>query len=372
MRRVVVVGTPGSGKSTVGAALAERLGAPWIELDRLYHLPGWGAPEPEEFRRKVAEALAGARWVVDGNYSAAREVTWARADTVVWLDLPRRVVLRRLARRTFWRVTRRTELWAGNRERWSDVLSMDKHRSILLWAWTQFAVYRRRYGEAMMDPRWSQLRFIRLRSDREVARFVAAQDPAAFPVARWGTDRGPVAAAGRRFVATGAGSAVLRRLVPLDRRVLERSAGRYTLLGPFGVPLLLLTTTGFRSGEPRTTPLVYLGEGMEVDATGELRTGGGGPLGPTVRRIYLAGSNFGGRHHPAWSTNLLRHPEARVTIDGRELAVRARLLEGAARDRVWERFRAVGPYRVYEGRTERVIRVFELVRLEGDDQRGVG
>lgn len=134
----------------------------------------------------------------------------------------------------------------------------------------------------------------------------------------------------------------MRQLVPLDRWVLERSGGKYTALGPFGTPLLLLTTTGARSGQPRTTPLLYLHDG---------------------RRILVAASNFGRAAHPAWSANLLAHPEAAVTIGGERIAVVARLLEGAEATEGWEQFRReAGAYRAYGERTDRTIRVFALER----------
>jgi deazaflavin-dependent oxidoreductase (nitroreductase family) len=85
------------------------------------------------------------------------------------------------------------------------------------------------------------------------------------------------------------------------------------------------------------------------------------------RSLLLAGSNFGQSHHPAWSANLLAHPDAEVRIGGERFAVRARLLEGAERQAAWELFRAAGPYRVYETRTDRTIRVFALDRV---DRRG--
>ncbi len=135
---------------------------------------------------------------------------------------------------------------------------------------------------------------------------------------------------------------LLRALVPLDRWVLERSGGRYTALGPFGTPLLLLTATGARSGRPRTTPLFYLHDGA---------------------RILVAASNFGRSSHPAWSANLLAHPDAAVTIGGERIGVRARLLTGTEAERGWERFcRAARPYRAYAERTDRTIRVFALER----------
>src|SRR5262244_3847673 len=88
LRRVSVVGTSGSGKSTLGAALAARIGADYLELDSVFHQPGWVPLPREQFRERVAAAVAGERWVIDGNYtSQVKDLIWARADTVVWVDL---------------------------------------------------------------------------------------------------------------------------------------------------------------------------------------------------------------------------------------------------------------------------------------------
>jgi adenylate kinase family enzyme len=173
VRRVSVVGNSGSGKSTLAVALAARLGVPCVELDAIFHQPGWTELPPEEFRARAAAAAAGDAWVVDGNYSAVRDLVWARADTVVWLDLPRAVVMRRVVSRTVVRVVRRQELWNGNREPWSNFLALDPQRSIIGWAWTQHAKYRDRYEAAMADPAWAHLRFVRLRSAADMRRFLA-------------------------------------------------------------------------------------------------------------------------------------------------------------------------------------------------------
>jgi adenylate kinase family enzyme len=174
VRRLSVVGNSGSGKSTVAVALAARLGVPCVELDSIFHQPGWTELPLDEFRARVAEAAAGDAWVIDGNYSAVRDLVWARADTVVWIDLPRPVVMRRVVARTVRRAARRQELWNGNREPWSNFLTLDPERSIIMWAWTQQGPYRRRYEAAMADPAWAHLRFVRLRSPAEIRRFVSA------------------------------------------------------------------------------------------------------------------------------------------------------------------------------------------------------
>ncbi len=116
VQRISVVGNSGSGKTTLAASLAAALDVPHLELDAIYHLPGWqplaggGVPGP------VADFITGDAWVVDGNYSKVRDLVWRRADTVVWLDPPRPAVMRQLMGRTLSRMARRTELWNGNRE----------------------------------------------------------------------------------------------------------------------------------------------------------------------------------------------------------------------------------------------------------------
>ena len=169
-----MVGTSGSGKSTVGAALAARLGTDFLELDSVFHQPGWVPLPREEFRRRVAAAVAGERWVIDGNYtSQVKDLVWARADTVVWLDLPKRTVMRQVIWRSFWRAAARTELWNGNRERWRNFFSLDKEQSVIAWAWQTHTAKRAKLEVAMADPGNSHLRFVRLTSSGAVRRFLS-------------------------------------------------------------------------------------------------------------------------------------------------------------------------------------------------------
>jgi adenylate kinase family enzyme len=170
---VAVVGCSGSGKTTLARTLAEALGAPHVELDSLYHQPGWTPLSDEEFRRRVTAAVEPDAWVVDGNYSAVRDIVWGRADTVVWLDLRYTTVMARTIRRTMKRVITREELWNGNREPWSNLWSLKPEESIIAWSATRHKIYRRRYSEAEDDPRWVALRFVRLRSHSEANAFVA-------------------------------------------------------------------------------------------------------------------------------------------------------------------------------------------------------
>ena len=174
-QRFVVVGTTGSGKSTVAAALATARGLPHVELDALHWEPDWVEAPDDVFRRRVQDAVAHADtgWVVDGNYlEKVEDVVWPEADTVVWLDLPFRVVMDRLSRRTVRRMRTREELWQGNRERPSSLLTRD---SIILWAIRTHRSNRDRFGSRARDPRYAHLDFVRLRSSADIERFLAAE-----------------------------------------------------------------------------------------------------------------------------------------------------------------------------------------------------
>jgi adenylate kinase family enzyme len=179
VRRVSVVGNSGSGKSTLARELAARLGVPHLELDSVYHQPGWEPLPEDEFRRLVTAKTDEDGWVIDGNYSAVRSIVWTCADTVVWLDPPRWTVMRRVAWRTVRRAVTQQELWNGNREPLSNFLTWDPEQSVISWAWHNHAKYRSRYGAAAADPANAHLTFIRLTSRRDVARFLA--NPCGYP-----------------------------------------------------------------------------------------------------------------------------------------------------------------------------------------------
>ncbi|UWZ59986.1 AAA family ATPase [Dactylosporangium aurantiacum] len=168
-----MVGNSGSGKTTLGRALAARLGVPFVELDAIHHLAGWTPIDVDEFRKIVEELAAGDGWVIDGGYSAVLDLVWARADTVVWFDLPRRTVVRQVLWRTIRRGVTRQVLWNGNRERLTSLLRLDPERSLLRWAWTRHEVYRDRYTKAAADRQ--DLDFIRIRSHRDTARLLAVR-----------------------------------------------------------------------------------------------------------------------------------------------------------------------------------------------------
>lgn len=169
MERINVVGTSCSGKTTLALALARRLDLPCIELDALFWGPGWEPVPPELFRSRVADAVAGDRWVLDGGYSTVRPFIWKRADTVVWLDYSMPLVLGRWARRTAARIRDGREFWpgTGNRESLGHALSRG---GLLSW----ILMTHRRRRRTMVEQLGARpgIQAVRLRSPADAERWL--------------------------------------------------------------------------------------------------------------------------------------------------------------------------------------------------------
>lgn len=159
MKRVIVIGTTGSGKTTLARALAARLGVPHAEQDAWNHQPGWQEAPLEHFRAQVAAFTAADAWVMDGNYGKARDLGWARADTLVWLDYPGPVVFWRVLTRTVRRVLTRQELCNGNRESLRGALRAD---SPVRWFFRTH--WRRRRETPVLAAQFPHLTLVRLHS----------------------------------------------------------------------------------------------------------------------------------------------------------------------------------------------------------------
>jgi deazaflavin-dependent oxidoreductase (nitroreductase family) len=130
---------------------------------------------------------------------------------------------------------------------------------------------------------------------------------------------------------------------PADRFAGRVSHGRITSLGLVGLPSLMLTTTGRRTGQRRCQPLLYTLDGDEY---------------------VVAGTNWGRPAQPGWSANLLASPAAVIEVRGRRIPVRAVLAEGAERERLWRLITPGWPaYRTYSAAADRETRVFRLIPL---------
>jgi len=167
VKRVAVIATAsGCGKTTVGRALAHALRVPFVELDAIHWQAGWTELDADELRRRVEPIVAGDAWVIDGSYRGKLgDLVLERADTVVWLDLPRRVWLPRLVLRTLRRAITREELWNGNRESLRDAFGHTD--SLLRFALANDRPRRHRYPREL-----ARFRVARLRTPAEVDAFL--------------------------------------------------------------------------------------------------------------------------------------------------------------------------------------------------------
>lgn len=162
-RRVLVAGVTAAGKSTLARRLALILEIPYTEIDALYHGPSW-TPRPT-FLAEIDALAAEPAWVTEWQYASARDRLAARADTLVWLDLPLRVTLPRLVARSLRRRIRRTPLWAGNVEApWWHLFTGQDH--LIAWAVRSRGMYR--HVIPALDTKADHPQVVRLRSQNQV------------------------------------------------------------------------------------------------------------------------------------------------------------------------------------------------------------
>ncbi|MDP7019230.1 MAG: hypothetical protein QGG36_25760 [Pirellulaceae bacterium] len=170
MRRIVVVGSSCAGKTTFAAQLADRLSSPFVQLDELHWGPDWTPADEGDLRRNVDEATAEQRWVVDGNYVHLRDLTWRRADTLIWLNYSFFTVFGRALWRTVSRVVWRTRIYSGNRE--SFRLSFMSRDSILLWVIKSYSTRRLEIPALLAEPKFADLQVLEFKTPGQARRFL--------------------------------------------------------------------------------------------------------------------------------------------------------------------------------------------------------
>ena len=180
--RILILGRTGSGKTTLARELAGLVDVPHVELDSLYFGPSFSTAPLPVLRERTSAAIAGERWVTDGNKKAVRDLVWPRADTVVWLDYPVAVSLWRLGKRAVWRTSRIKAEASGDSSSSSSssggaapsvprqMLSAAKG---VLTALRSHRGQRREYPLLFARPENRHLAVVRLRSPRATRRWLA-------------------------------------------------------------------------------------------------------------------------------------------------------------------------------------------------------
>lgn len=172
MKRINVIGTTGSGKTTFARNLAEQLGYPCVHMDELFWRANWTESPDDEFFPRVADALSGNTWVLDGNYSRTSAIKWERVDTIIWLDFGFFRTLTQLVWRTIARACSRQELWPGTGNTESFSKSFLSRESIIVWFFRSYWKNRSRYSSLMQSEQLEHVRMYRLRSRNEAREFV--------------------------------------------------------------------------------------------------------------------------------------------------------------------------------------------------------
>lgn len=174
-QRILILGRTGSGKTTLARELAAAVGVPHVELDALYFGPQFSTVPLPVLRERTSAAIAGERWVTDGNKSAVRDLVWPRADTVIWLDYPVAVSLWRLGKRALWRTSvikaeARTAEPGARAGLPKQLLSAAKG---VLTALRSHRGQRRDYPRMFAEPGNQHLAVVRLRSPRATRAWLA-------------------------------------------------------------------------------------------------------------------------------------------------------------------------------------------------------
>lgn len=157
-RRVAVIASAsGNGKTTLARELARLLNVPFVELDSLVHGPGWVEISDVDLLEAIEPIVTSDGWVIDGAYQhKLGDLVLDAADLVIWLDLPIRIWLPRLLRRTARRVGGRETLWNGDRETLASALW--GRESLLVWAVRSHFRRRREWPRALANRPVARLR----------------------------------------------------------------------------------------------------------------------------------------------------------------------------------------------------------------------
>jgi len=169
-KKIVIIGVTGAGKTTLAKEISQRKGLPLYDLDDLYWLPEWQHHDQPAFRENINKALSADTWITTGNYSKVRDLTWDRADTLIWLDYKFTTAFRRLISRTFRRIFTGETCCNGNTENLKTAFVSD---GIIPWLLKTYRPRKLEYSKIFENKdQYSSLKKIRLRNQEETNQFI--------------------------------------------------------------------------------------------------------------------------------------------------------------------------------------------------------
>ncbi len=170
MKRIVIIGSSSSGKTTLAKELSHKLNIQHKELDSFYWEPNWTEADPKIFRERVDCFTKQSNWITDGNFSQVQDLVWSRATTIIWLDYPFNIIIRQFFKRSIIRSFKKEELWNGNRETlWNSII---RPKSLLAWILKTYRRNKKRFSSLMESTEYPHAQFIQLKHPKETNIFL--------------------------------------------------------------------------------------------------------------------------------------------------------------------------------------------------------
>lgn len=172
MKRINVVGTSGSGKSTFSRLLASKLDYPYLEMDAMFWKANWQESSDEEFLSILKRQLSQDCWVLDGNYNRTALIKWQNVDCVIWVDYSFSRTLYQAIKRALLRSITKVELWKNTGNVESLRKSFFSRDSVILWTIKTYRRNRVHYSEMFQDPNYRHINFVRVTNPKMAKAYI--------------------------------------------------------------------------------------------------------------------------------------------------------------------------------------------------------
>jgi adenylate kinase family enzyme len=171
-KRINIVGSSASGKSTLSKKISSYMNATHIELDKLIWEPNWCLKSDEEFFKLLENEIIKESWVIDGNYTRSIPIKWRNVELVIWIDLSFTRTLYQSLKRSIKRIVSRKEVWEGTGNKETFYRTFLSKESVIWWMIQNYKKTQKNYIKIMNDPKYNHIKFIRLRSLYEIELFI--------------------------------------------------------------------------------------------------------------------------------------------------------------------------------------------------------